>query len=254
MAEVDVVETEKVVEEARSTLKQLNDLQYELRDYERRRGEILRMYSTGQVSKEVYEGLMNELRQKMLPIVKKYFEAKGGLRELESKLRLLVTRLSVEAKASESSPYRASFERDQRIRQVLNRVGGTLEDVQNSLKSVDVERELRMLDVLLDALPKEEVNVWRQAINEVVESWSRIRFSYAGRIEEIERRIETLNDMLRELEIRFAVGEFERADYEARRSSTEKEMSELQSQLEGLQEKLEDLDLIAARCREFLKR
>ncbi|MCS7104173.1 MAG: hypothetical protein NZ954_01225 [Thermofilaceae archaeon] len=254
MAEVDVVETEKVVEEARSTLKQLNDLQYELRDYERRRGEILRMYSTGQVSREVYEGLMNELRQKMLPIVKKYFEAKGGLRELESKLRLLVTRLSVEAKASESSLYRASFERDQRIRQVLNRVGGALEDVQNSLKSVDVERELRMLDVLLDALPREEVNVWRQAINEVVESWSRIRFSYAGRIEEIERRIETLNDMLRELEIRFAVGEFERVDYEARRSSTEKEMSELQSQLEGLQEKLEDLDLIAARCREFLKR
>jgi len=247
-------ESEKLVEEARSVLRQLSDLQYELRDYERRRSEILRMYSTGQVSKEVFDNLMGELRQKMYPLVRKYFELKAKLRELESQLRLVVTRLSVEAKASESSVYRASFERDQRVRQALSRVGSALEDVQRELKSADVERELRMLDVLLDALPREEMDLWRQALSEVVEAWSRTRFSYASRAEEIERRIENLNDALRELEVRFAVGEFERGEYEVRRSAIEREIGELQAQLEALQEKLEDLDLIAARCRELLSR
>lgn len=245
---------EKLVEEARAALRQLGDLQYELRDYERRRGEILRMYSTGQISREVFDSLMGELRQKMLPLVRKYFELKAKLRELEAQLRIVVTRLSVEAKASESSVYRASFERDQRVRQMLSRVGSSLEDVQNALKSADVERELRMLDVLLDVLPKEEVEAWRQAIGEVVEGWAKARFSYAGRIEELERRIETLNDSLKELEVRFSVGEFDRGEYEIRRSAIEREIGELQAQLEELQEKLEDLDLIAARCREFLAR
>ena len=243
---------EKLVEEARTVLRQLGDLQYELRDYERRRGEILRMYSTGQISREVFDSLMGELRQKMLPLVKKYFELKAKLRELEAQLRIVVTRLSVEAKASESSVYRASFERDQRVRQMLSRVGSSLEDVQNALKSADVERELRMLDVLLDVLPKEEVEAWRQAIEEVAEGWAKARFSYAGRVEELERKIEALNDSLKELEVRFAVGEFDRGEYEVRRSAIEREIGELQAQLEELQEKLEDLDLIAARCREFL--
>jgi len=247
-------ETEKLVEGARSLLRQLSDLQYELRDYERRRGEILRMYSTGQISKEVFDGLMGELRQKMYPLVRRYFELKAKLRELESQLRLVVTRLSVEARAAESSIYRVSLDRDQRVRQALSRVGGTLEDVQRELRNADVERELRMLDVLLDVLPREEMDVWRQALGEVVEAWSRTRFSYAGRIEEIERRIENLNDSLRELEVRFAVGEFERGEYEVRRSAIEREIGELQAQLETLQEKLEDLDLIAARCRELLSR
>lgn len=247
-------EGEKLVEEARSLLRQLSDLKYELRDYERRRSEILRMYSTGQVSREVFEGLMSELKQKMYPLVSKYFELKAKLREIESQLRLVATRLNVEARASESSVYRASFERDQRIRQALSRIGGALEDVQRELKDADVERELRMLDVVLDSLPKEESGLWRQAISEVMEAWSRARFSYAGRIEEIERRIENLNDALRELEVRFAVGEFERAEYELRRSAIEREIGELQAQLEALQERLEDLDLIAARCREFLSR
>jgi chromosome segregation ATPase len=247
-------ESEKLVEEARNVLRQMSDLQYELRDYEKRRSEILRMYSTGQVSREVFEGLMGELRQKMYPLVRKYFELKAKLRDLESQLRLVVTRLSVEAKTSESSVYRASFERDQRVRQALSRVGSALEDVQRELKNADVERELRMLDVLLDALPREEADVWKQALGEVVEAWSRARFSYAGRIEEIERRIESLNDSLKELEVRFAVGEFERGEYEVRRSAIEREMGELQAQLEALQEKLEDLDLIAARCREYLAR
>ncbi len=247
-------ESEKLVEEARSALRQLSDLQYELRDYERRRGEILRMYSTGQISKEVFDGLMGELKQKMYPLVRRYFELKAKLRALESQLRLVVTRLSVEAKASESSVYRASFERDQRVRQALSRVGSALEDVQRELRSADVERELRMLDVLLDALPKEEMDVWRSALSEVVEAWSRTRLSYAGRIEEIERRIENLSDSLRELEVRFAVGEFEQGEYEVRKSAIEREIGELQAQLEALQEKLEDLDLIAARCRELLSR
>jgi len=245
---------EKLIEEARSALRQLSDLQYELRDYERRRSEILRMYSTGQISQEVFDNLMGELRQKMLPLVRRYFELKAKLRELEAQLRLVVTRLSVEARASESSVYRASFERDQRVRQALSRIGGALEDVQNALKSADVERELRMLDVLLDVLPREEAEAWRQAISEVVDGWAKTRFSYAGRVEELERRIESLNVALRELEVRFAVGELDRGEYEARRSSLEREIGELQAQLEDLQEKLEDLDLIAARCREFLSR
>jgi len=247
-------ESEKLVEEARSVLRQLSDLQYELRDYERKRSEILRMYSTGQVSKEVFDNLMGELRQKMYPLVRKYFELKAKLRELESQLRLVVTRLSVEARASEGSVYRVSLDREQRVRQALSRVGGALEDVQRELKSADVERELRMLDVLLDALPREEMDLWRQALSEVVEAWSRTRLSYASRAEEIERRLENLNDALRELEIRFAVGEFERGEYEVRRSAIEREIGELQAQLEALQEKLEDLDLIAARCRELLSR
>lgn len=239
-----------MLDEARSVLRQFGDLQYELRDYEKRRGEVLRMYSTGQVSREVFDSLMGELKQRMLPLVRRYFELKGKLRELESQLRLLLTRLSVEAKASESSPYRASFERDQRLRATLSRVGGALEEVQGVLKNVDVERELRMLDVLLDVLPEGEVEAWRQAIGEVLEGWSRARFTYAGRIEELERRVESLNETLRELEVRFAVGEFERSDYEVRRSAIEREVGELQTQLEELQERLEDLDLIAARCKE----
>ncbi|MEM0460388.1 MAG: hypothetical protein QXP94_04805 [Thermofilaceae archaeon] len=245
---------EKLLEEARSAIRQFGDLQYELRDYEKRRSEVLRMYSTGQVSREVFENLMGELKQKMLPLVKRYFELKWRLRELESQLRLVVTKLSVEARASESSPYRASFERDQRLRATLSRVGSTLEDVQQTLRNVDAERELRMLDVLLDVLPREEVEAWRQAISEVLEGWSRTRFSYASRIEELERKLESLRDALRELEIRFAVGEYERGEYELRRSAAEREAGEVQAQLEELQERLEDLDLIAARCREFLAR
>ena len=242
---------DKLLDEARTTLRELEELRLELRDYERRRNEILRMYSTGQVSRDVFDGLMSDLRQKILPMVKKYFELKSRLKELENRLSLVTTKLSVEVKAA-SEPFRASFERDQRMRQLLNRVGGVLENVRSALKSADAERELRLLDVLLDSLPRGEIESWKPSISEVLEEWSKIRFSYASRIEEIERRIEQLNDDLKLLEVRFLVGEFDRSEYEARRAAIEREIGELRSQLEALQEKLEDLDLIAARCRELI--
>jgi len=245
---------EKLMEEARSVLKRFDDLRYDLRDYERRRDEVVRMYSTGQISREVFDSLMGELKQKMLPLVREYFQLKGRLRELEAQLRLATTRLSVEARASESSLYRASFEREQQIRSLLNRVGGVLESVQNALKNVSVERELRMLDVLLDVLTGDELKAWEGAIEEVIEGWGRARFTYASRIEELERKIEALNDAMKELEVRFAVGELDRGEYEVKRSALEREVGELQAQLEDLQGKLEDLDFIAARCRELLSR
>ncbi|MCD6358041.1 MAG: hypothetical protein DRJ96_01135 [Thermoprotei archaeon] len=246
-------EGEKLVEEARNALREFEDLLYELRDYERRRGEILRMFSTGQVTREVYEKLMGELRQKMTPLVKRYFELKSRLRSMESRLNVLMTRLRVEVKTSSESPFRLNYERDQRMRQLLNRAGGTLEDVQRALKSVGVERELRFLEVLLDSIRGEDIEAWRDVVREVVEEWSKARFSYASKVEEIERQMESLHDLLRELEVRFLVGEFDRAEYEARRAGLERKVGELQEQLERLQERLEDLDLVAARCRELLE-
>lgn len=246
---------EKLIDEARSTLRKFEDLQFELRDYERKRNEIIRMYSTGQVSREVFDSLMSDLRMKLFPLVRSYFELKGKLKDLEGQLQLAVTRLSVETKAA-GEPYRGSFEieREQRIRQVLNRLGGALENVRAALKGVNPENELRLFDVILDELVgKDEGGAWKPAIKEVLDAWSRIRLTYASKSEEMERQIEQLNDSLRELEVRFLVGEFDRAEYETRRSALEKEIGELQSQLEGLQERLEDLDLIAARCRRFLE-
>ncbi|MEM2794415.1 MAG: hypothetical protein QXY49_01015 [Thermofilaceae archaeon] len=91
---------EKLVDEARSTLRKFEELQLELKDYERKRSEIVRMYSTGQVSKEVFDNLVSDLRVKLFPLVKSYFELKGKLRDLESQLQLTVTKLSVETKAA----------------------------------------------------------------------------------------------------------------------------------------------------------
>lgn len=245
---------EKLVDEARSTLRKFEELQLELRDYERKRNEIVRMYSTGQVSREVFDNLVSDLRVKLFPLVRSYFELKGKLRDLEGQLQLAVTKLSVETKAA-GEPYRGSFEieREQRIRQALNRLGGTLESVRAALKTTNPENELRLFDVILDELGKDEGNAWKPAIKEVLDAWSRIRLTYASRSEEMERQIEQLNDSLRELEVRFLVGEFDRAEYETRRSALEREIGELRSQLEGLQERLEDLDLTAARCRRFLE-
>lgn len=245
-------EGERLVEEARAALRELEDLLYELRDHERRRGEILRMFSTGQVTKEVYENLMSELKQKMAPLVKRYFELKNRLGILSSQLNVLTTRLRVEVRAASETSFRLSYERDQRIRQLLNRAGGTLEDVQRALKSVGVERELRFLEVLLDTVQGEGLEAWKDVTKEVIEEWSKARFSYASKIEELESQIESLRDSLRELEVRFLVGEFDRAEYEMRRASLERRVGELQGRLEELQERLEDLDLVAARCRELL--
>lgn len=249
--------SERLVREARETLREYEELMLELRDYEKRRSEIYRMFSTGQVSKEVYEALMNDLRQSMLPLVERYFRMRVKLQQLASQLRMAVTKLQVEAKTIES-PFQLTYDRRQLVRYTLDRAGRVLEEVEHYLRSVSVERELRLIEILLDSLDYGTgagiVEEWRSAIENVLTRWSEARLSYAAKVDELRRKIEALQESLRELEIRFMVGEYDRSEYEVRRTRLEREVAELTAQLESLQNKLEDMDFIAARCKEVLVR
>jgi len=247
------VDGEELIRKARETLREFEDLTFELRDYEKKRGEIGRMYSTGQIGREVYDKLMMELRAKTLPLVEKYFRLKTSLIELLGQLKVALTRLQVESR-TRRLPIGSMLERGQYVKQLMDRVGGAVESVERALKTIKVERELRLLETVLDELHdnRRMIEEWRGAIKSTLDKWSNERFSYASRIEELEKRMDELQDSLRELEVRYMVGEYDRVDYESRRAGIEREMGDIQAQLEDIQARLEDLDLIAARCRELM--
>jgi len=246
-------EWEEVVQSAREKLRRFEDLLLDLRDYEKRQLEIERMFTTGQIDRGVYGELMMELKSKMLPLVEEYFKLKTTLVELASRLRVILTRLQVEDKTRQL-PAGSMLEKGPYVKQLMDRIGSTLESIENSLNSVKVEKELRLLDTVIDELQKNEALLaeWRSTVSSILERWAKERFNYASSIEDLERRAEELQEALKEVEVRFMVGEFDRVEYETKRAAMEREIGEVQSRLEEMQLKLEDLDLVAARCRSLV--
>ncbi|MEM1990211.1 MAG: hypothetical protein QW782_06220, partial [Candidatus Bathyarchaeia archaeon] len=173
--------------------------------------ELAKIFQSGGVEKNTYEILMSELSNSLPSPIEKMFIAMRELEMLRAKAKI------------------------EQIKEIVD-------EIDNVLSSLTLEEELLIIERYLSIMRevnslaklKEAEQICQQRLNTLLGKWSSIRGDKIRKITDLEMEALRLKDKIREIEVRFAVGEFNRNIYESM-------LNELQGSLRRIEKEVSEI-------------
>jgi hypothetical protein len=250
--------------------------------------ELARMLKSGEISESIYRILLGELSGNLSSLVEEIFRIRENLELLKTRARVewAKEKIGMEdllRKGSSSytlslSAYERSiiggrgsqhFVGDPLLKDLysklpINRWQEIINRIDEALSSLTFEEELSLIERYLsivkgrvhsEELKESEVTrqVCQQRLNALSEKWFSIRRDKIKRIMDLEAKASQLKDEIKEVEVRFTVGEYNRNIYEMRMSQLQGSLRNIEKEILEIRNYINDIDLKTFRTTELLK-
>jgi chromosome segregation ATPase len=123
--------------------------------------------------------------------------------------------------------------------------------IDDALESLDMDSRLFIASQYTQYLKSPGLNqnalrekklVYRRFVDSIIESWLVDKADLESELSDLEKDANNLREQLKELWVRFMVGEYDRGEYDAKRSRLEEDLSSINTRITELRDRLDTID------------
>ncbi|MEM3041781.1 MAG: hypothetical protein QXG97_07160 [Nitrososphaerota archaeon] len=240
----------------------------EMKETSMRLDELAKMLKSGDISENVYRLIMSELGSQLSTSVEEIFRLREMLEVAKAKAKLEWAKEKIGMRETETQqpqePTRNIYVRRD-VYSPLSRWEEIANRIDAALSSLTVEEEASIIEQYL-SLVKERLSVnagseqiergvelCRERMKPLSEKWASLRRSKIESIMNLELEASRLRDDLKELEVRFSVGELDQIGYEYRMSDLQASLKKVEKEIAETRKFVDDMDMKIFRCSELLR-
>ena len=222
-----------------TVLRQFREVSDSLREMRIKLEKLNQLILSGEVSSQTADSLRREYISQLIEQLNRYFELRAALEDLRLRCIVELERAKVEIGGSSGSSGLAS------------RVEESIFMIDDALESLDMDSRLFIASQYAQYLRnskadrdvlKQRKAMYRRFIDSIIESWLMEKADLESEIAELEKNANSIREKLKELWVRFMVGEYDRSEYDSRRMGLEEELSSLDRRISELRDKMESVD------------
>ncbi|MBS7614699.1 hypothetical protein KEJ18_03080 [Candidatus Bathyarchaeota archaeon] len=288
IAEVSIKELENIVEncifEFQSKVKRVKEISLSLE-------ELLKLLKTSEIPETAYNLIMDELGTQLSITVEEVFRLRESLEIAKAKAKLewakekvstpIPATSTIETSPSQkledlkyvraySDVIQSDYFADEASRVKVYSLGlqrweYLISKIDMALSALPIEDETGIIEQYLSILkgktnvgPKateieKAISLCQQRLNAISEQWTSIRRNKIEKIMNLELEASRINDEIKELEVRYAVGEISQQLYEVKISSLQTNLKRIEQEKAQLRSSIDDMDMKIFRSSELTR-
>lgn len=255
----------KVVERADDVLNRLKRSSKFVNDTVELLERVNLMLRTGEIDPRTHKSLVNDYEQELIRGLIELVHLRREAKEIRAKLKGLSARIRLGLERA--SEYRSAISATIRLTsrdmmtslegELLRAINSRVQELEGMINKINIESEIhalvRVLSRLdLSELSEETIDELREYLNDISDRWALLKSEQMERISALEERMNEVEMMLKENDIRFVIGEYDKITYEENRIKLEKRLNSLRSEMEEVKEKIDLIDSKILKCFELL--
>lgn len=232
--------------------------------------ELGKMLKSGELSENVYRMIMDELGDQLSISVEEIFRLREVLEITKAKAKLEWAKEKVGFTEPETKGVYMLFEREDYTRNlagatISSRWESMISKIDSALSTLTIEEELSIIKQYLsliesrfsprvDSAKIERAKmVCEQRLSRISEKWASIRRDKLERVINLELKASQIKEKIKEIEVRYAVGELDQGTYEYTMSDLRASLNRVQKTISELRKSINNMDTKMFRCSELLR-
>ncbi|MEM2028613.1 MAG: hypothetical protein QW341_03020 [Candidatus Bathyarchaeia archaeon] len=247
--------------------KNLRTLQLRIRDIKEtslKIDELTKMFKAGEISENTYKILLSELSACLSLSIEEILKTRENLELLRARAKLEWAKEKIETERITTEYLSREYAREIYYNLPVFRWQEILSRIDSALSSLSFEEELSIIERYLSITRERDLSeklnemklikqICQQRLNILSEKWFSIRRDKIKKIMDLEARASQLRDDIKEVEVRFAVGEFNRNLYDLKMGELQGALRNLEKEITGLRDYINEIDQRIFRITELLK-
>ena len=260
----------QIENEVNNYLKDFQSYIKDVKDASLRLEELTKMLKSGEISEHIYNLILDELSNYFSSLIEEIFRIRENLELLRARAKIewVKEKIGIEKLEKESYLLKNKFYMDDYMRKEvyspMYRWQEIINRIDNALSSLTFEEELSIIERYL-LIVKEKMSraksekmekakrICKQRLDVLSEKWSSTRRSKIEQIMDLESKASQLKDEIKEVEVRFAVGEFGRSIYEWKMSELRGSLKKIEKEISEIRNYVNEIDLKIFKISELLK-
>jgi hypothetical protein len=253
--------------------------------------ELSKLVKSGDISEAAYKLIVNDLGAHLAISIEDIFRIRAALELTRAKAKLEWAKEKVSSPTPQpvSKPRSESKEQvdlqyirgysdvvqsdyfsDEASRMTIYQMGlarweGIISKIDSVLGSLPIEDEAAIIEQYLSIIREKlslgsksadverGMSVCKLRLDSISERWAMIRRSQIEKIMDLELEVSHLNDEIKELEVRYSVGEILQQAYESRMSTLQTNLKKAEKNIAEVRTLIDDMDMKIFRCSELTR-
>lgn len=257
----------KVIEnEVNNQIRSFQHYIREIKDSSIRFEELTKMFRLGEISENIYRVLLEELSNDLSPSIEEIFRIRENLELLKARAKIEWAKEKVSISGFEMKEARKISGENVYSREIyspVNRWQEIISKIDSALLSLTFEEELSIIERYLLITREKNISersknfeeakrICQQRLNILSEKWSAVRRDKINQIMDLELKASQLRDEIKEIEVRFAVGEISKNTYESKVSVLQGSLRKMEKEISEIRGYIDEIDLKIFRISELL--
>jgi len=238
----------------------------EVREASLKLEELEKMLRSGEITENTYDVIAAELGERIVSSLEEIFKLKGSLELARTRAKLewakekaeMTSAGIMEERALTASPEPFGYSPLQRWEKLIS-------SIDEALSSLTIDEEIsfleRYLSLTKEGNPSKERleaigrarELCRKRLVSIRETWNSTRREKIEQMISLEHEASQLKEQIREAEVRFAIGYYDEAAFEARISDLKANLQKVEREISKLKDYLDEMDRKVFRCSELLE-
>ena len=226
--------------------------------------ELTKMLKSGEISEYVYNLILDELSNHLSSSIEEIFRIREKLELLRARAKIEwvkekigIEKLEESYSLPDKSLIKEAYSPLYRWREIANKIDKVLSSLTLEEELSIIERYLLIIRERTSKVKSKEmeeaIRICKRRLDVLSEKWSSIRRNEIEKIMDLESKASQLKDEIEEVEVRFAVGEFDRSIYESRISALQGSLRRIEKKLSEIRNYIDEIDLKIFKISELLK-
>jgi len=257
---VQTVPVERLREEAEEKLKIFQSNIKEMKDLSLKMEELAKLFRSGEISKSIYDVIRAEMGSRLSALLEEQFNLREFLELAKTKAKLEWAKEKLGLKEFESRQ-RSTYASQDTLHYPLLKWERIISSIDEAFASLPIEDEISFFSQYLNMIKERgssgEIErskaFCQRRLDEISKKWSSLRRDKVEEIMNLELKASEVRDEIKEIEARYAVGEFEESTYESRLGVLQGELRSIERKIEETRRYIDDIDMKIFRCLEILR-
>ena len=233
--------------------------------------ELAKIFGSGEISESAYNLIMNELGGQLSRSVEEIFRSSGILELARARAKLEWAREKIGVKEFESEDVHSILQYDDYVKGHLDLINPVsrweeiVSRIDEALSSLTIEQEASIIERYL-SFAKEKFSaevgseetkrvkaICQNRLGSISEGWASTRRDKIGQAGNLELKASQIRDDIKEVDVRFAVGEVDQRDFEYKMSGLQASLKRVTEEISEIRDYINDMDMKIFRCSELAR-
>ncbi|MEM2431740.1 MAG: hypothetical protein QXO15_01615 [Nitrososphaerota archaeon] len=260
-----ILAIKKIESEVNEKIRVFNSNIKNIKAFSLRLEELVKMLNSGEISQNIYDLLLEELSNDLSLLIEETFLIRESLEVLKARAKIEWIRERIGMGYSEQEVERVPWVRSEEVYSPIYKWKEIVDKIDGALSSLTFEEEISLIERYLSTIKKwgmpasklknfEEVKkILQQRLTILTEKWSSIRKDKIGKIMDLEMKASQIKDEIKEVEVRYAIGEIDRSRCDLMLSKLQGSLRRIEKDLYDIRSYVDDIDLKIFRIMELLR-
>ncbi len=230
---------------------------------------LTKMLKSGEIPENAYKLIINELGNQLSASVEAIFKLREILELARARAKLEWAKEKIGLEEFEAPERQVMLKQDaflkKQIYSPLQKWEETISKIDSALSTLTMEEEASIIEQYLSLIkerfhPKvesEEVRrakaVCEQRLSSISERWASTRRTKIEQIMNLDLKASRMREEIKEVEVRFSVGELDQSTYEYKMSILQGSLKNVEREISDIRNHIDEMDMKIFRCSELLR-